>query len=238
MKLYYNGSFRGYNHINSNTLCQDYSDSYASNDRIIVTCCDGHGGNVYYRSDIGSKFASDSCIKVLSKINMKKLKNLDKIKLDILCEWNTLVENHLEENPINIDELNFLDNKDKQKLQNNPIIAYGTTLNTVMLYKNKLISIQLGDGGIFIIDNKNIYEVFEDDEAAVANLTYSLCSDDAYNHLKIKVIDNAELLSVFISTDGVLTPYQSLNNFKSSFIFPIFKLTLLSAFVDVLLLEV
>lgn len=224
MKLFYNKSFKGYSHTQSNKLCQDYSDSYVSSDRIIVTCADGHGGNIYFRSELGSKFASDSLIKVLSKLTLKKLKNIDKIKLDILCEWNFLVEQDIEKNPINIDELDFLNDKEKKRLIDNPVIAYGTTLNAIMYYRNKLICVQLGDGGIFIIDKKDIYEVFEDDEDAVANLTYSLCSDDAYEHLKFKVIEDSDYLSVFISTDGLLTPYQSVKNFKESFITPTLKL--------------
>ena len=224
MKLFYNKSFKGYSHTQSNKPCQDYSDSYVSSDRIIVTCADGHGGNIYFRSDLGSKFASDSLIKVLSKLTLKKLKNIDKIKLDILCEWNSLVEQDIEKNPINIDELDFLNDKEKKRLIDNPVIAYGTTLNAIMYYRNKFICVQLGDGGIFIIDKKDIYEVFEDDEDAVANLTYSLCSDDAYEHLKFKVIEDSDYLSAFISTDGLLTPYQSVKNFKESFINPTIKL--------------
>lgn len=116
MKLFYNKSFKGYSHTQSNKPCQDYSDSYVSGDRIIVTCADGHGGNIYFRSELGSKFASDSLIKVLSKQTLKKLKNIDKIKLDILCEWNSLVEQDIEKNPINIDELDFLNDKEKKRL--------------------------------------------------------------------------------------------------------------------------
>ena len=224
MKLFYNKSFKGYSHIKNNKPCQDYSDSFKSHDRVIVTCSDVHGSDVYFRSDLGSKFASDAVIKVLSKTTLKKLKNPEKIKLDILCEWNSLVESHLEENPINLDELTYLSDKDKQKLKSNPVVAYGTTLNAVMLYKNKIICIQLGDGGIFIISKKDIMSAFEDDEETVANLTYSLCSDDAYDHLNLNVFDYDEEYSIFLCTDGVLAPYQSMTNFKNSFIIPILKL--------------
>ena len=59
------------------------------------------------------------------------------------------------------------------------MIAYGTTLNAIMYYRNKFICVQLGDGGIFIIDKKDIYEVFEDDEDAVAGLVELITSEFA-----------------------------------------------------------
>ena len=58
----------GYSHVTANKRCQDFSASYSDEERTIVTACDGHGGNVYIRSHLGSKFASNAVIDVLREI--------------------------------------------------------------------------------------------------------------------------------------------------------------------------
>lgn len=222
MNFVYSNSFRGFSHIKSNKPCQDYSDYLITKDRTIITCCDGHGGEVYYRSDIGSKLASDAIKYVLFNLKEKHLNDLNKVKLDVLCKWNELVENHIIENPIREEDLDFLSKEQVYRLINNPVVAYGTTLNAVMYFKDKILCLQLGDGGIYQIHNGNANEVFINDDDDVCNLTYSLCSDNAFEHLNIKLLDN-DNVSIFIYTDGVSNPYQDLENFKNFFIIPVFN---------------
>ena len=69
MIFLYNKSVTGYNHKREGSICQDYSDSYYDNKFVIITACDGHGGKIYFRSDVGSKLASDSVISVFKKYN-------------------------------------------------------------------------------------------------------------------------------------------------------------------------
>lgn len=222
MKVFYNKTVIGYSHFKNNLVCQDYSDSYCDKKRIIITACDGHGGKLYIRSDRGSKFASIAAINVLKKITLKKLKNLEKIKLDILCEWNKLVENDLEENPINIKDLQLFNEDEIFKLTNNPVLAYGTTLNAIMYYHDLYVCIQIGDGGVIVIKDAGFSFVFDDDN--VANYTYSLCSEEAYSHLNIKLYDEESIDGVIICSDGLLSPYQSINNLNTYFIQPTLKL--------------
>lgn len=50
---------QGESHKAINKVCQDYSFSRTSKGVSIAVVCDGHGGNRYFRSDIGAKFATD-----------------------------------------------------------------------------------------------------------------------------------------------------------------------------------
>lgn len=59
MKSIFNKSVKGASHIASGKPCQDYSISYEENGTIVVVVCDGHGGNTYFRSDIGAKLAAE-----------------------------------------------------------------------------------------------------------------------------------------------------------------------------------
>lgn len=60
----------GSSHIASNKPCQDSGKCYHKDGVSIVIVCDGHGGDSYVRSDVGSQFAADiACAKILDFIN-------------------------------------------------------------------------------------------------------------------------------------------------------------------------
>ncbi len=226
MVFLYNKSVTGYNHKKVGSICQDYSDSFYDGKFQIITACDGHGGNIYFRSDVGSKLASDSIMIVFSKYNERKIeqmilnKNFDKLKLDILCMWNILVEQHYNLNKFSEEELFNLDEEDIRRLEKNYTIAYGSTLNAVVVTNKYLICIQVGDGGIFLLKNKKADIAFLDNDENVANITQSLCGDDVFNHLYITTYEKSKYLGAIICTDGLLTPYKTLNNFHENFILP------------------
>ena len=54
----FNLTAQGASHIKKNKECQDASLSYQDENCAIAVVCDGHGGDDYVRSAIGSKFAS------------------------------------------------------------------------------------------------------------------------------------------------------------------------------------
>ena len=70
--IYFTRSARGYNHINNDIVCQDFSAAYHDDERTIITACDGHGGSIYFRSNRGSKFASNALINALKFTDTKK----------------------------------------------------------------------------------------------------------------------------------------------------------------------
>lgn len=226
MEFIYNRTSIGYSHIECGIVCQDYSEIFANENYKIVTACDGHGGIIYIRSDRGAKFASQSVKDVITKYSIEKLENLilidalDKIKLEILCRWNQLVEEDYSNNPFSFEELQKLSENDVFKLSNNYILAYGTTLNAAILTDKYLISIQIGDGGMFFIYDNNMQIVFPENDENVANITNSLCGDDAYSNLFIKSVEKDEYKGIILCTDGLLGPYQTYSNFYEKFVIP------------------
>ena len=60
-KIIFNVTEKGASHEKSGKPCQDYSLSWESDDKQIqiVVVCDGHGGDTYVRSDVGSKLAAE-----------------------------------------------------------------------------------------------------------------------------------------------------------------------------------
>ena len=176
---------------------------------------------------MGSRYASNAVISVLQRVEKSlfyrytRQEICDKIRLQILCEWNALVERHLGLKSISKREFAGLDEDQAFKLKQNPVKAYGTTLQGAMVYGNKLICVSLGDGGVFLVRKGAITLAFEEDDETVANLTYSMCQEDAYKHLKVEIFDFSDLDGVIVCTDGVVNPYQSFGNFRERFVKPI-----------------
>lgn len=217
----------GFAHVKDKMPCQDFSACYHDEERTIITACDGHGGKIYVRSNVGSKYASNAVISTLQGVDKAlfyrytRQEICDKLRLQILCEWNALVERHLSKKSLSRYELVDLDEDQRFKLKKNPEKAYGTTLQGAMIYGNKLICVALGDGGVFLTRRGQIAPAFEEDEETVANLTYSMCQEDAYEHLRVEIFDFSALDGVLLCTDGVINPYQNLGNFQEKFVKPI-----------------
>ena len=60
-KIVFNVTKLGASHLKSGKPCQDYSLSWESDNKEVQVAivCDGHGGETYVRSDVGSKFAAE-----------------------------------------------------------------------------------------------------------------------------------------------------------------------------------
>ena len=227
MSIFFTKTEIGHSHINTGKRCQDFSASYSDEERTIVTACDGHGGNVYIRSHLGSKFASNAVIDVLREIERtafykaKKEAVIENIRINILCRWNSLVEGHLSKNPIRMSEVTELTEAEVLSLRKNPIKAYGTTLNSAMILGTKIICVSIGDGGCFLVKGGVVTPAFaEDEDEPVANITYSLCQDDAFSHLLVSVHELSAYDGAVVCTDGMINPYQNLSNFSTGLIAP------------------
>ena len=227
--IVFNKTCIGYNHIFDNIVCQDNSISYYDDKKAIIAACDGHGGNIYIRSNIGSKLACKSIFNIFSKLSIDNKEKIndefkEKLKLDILCEWNKLVENDFLSRPFQEDEFEGLNESQVKRLKDNYVIAYGTTMHAALIEDDIIICASIGDGGVFLIKGYKAIEAFPDiDDENVANITCSLCSDNAYDYIHIDSFLLSEIDGVMCLTDGVLNPYQSYDNFEKSFVKPIIK---------------
>jgi len=214
----------GYSHIKNNKPCQDYSASYKDNERIIITCADGHGGNQYIRSQLGSKFASEAVMNVFKQIDKKFLKEkdqdklIDRIKLFILLEYNKLVEKDIAFKPIRKNELKGLSEEEVDAVRFNHAKAYGTTLTGALLYKGNYYIVGIGDTEALGFKKGQLIKIFDNADDPAGNITYSMCQDDAYQHLKVAIIPEKNLDGVLLCTDGLSSPYQSYENFNESFV--------------------
>ena len=229
----FNKTSRGYSHINNNKPCQDFSSLYKDNERIIITCCDGHGGAQYIRSQVGSKLAGDAVLNVFKDIDHKFLRDdeekiCENIKLLILCEYNKLIEREITNLPIRRKELEELDEDQIDAIRFNPAKAYGTTLTGAMVYKNKMIIVSIGDTETLGIKDGELIKIFDNSNDPAGNVTYSMCQEDAYQYLRVRIMSINDLDGIILCTDGLSSPFQSYDNFTKGFIKPMVNKVLTS----------
>ena len=216
----------GYSHLKSHIDCQDFSLSFSNNYKSMIMVSDGHGGKQYIRSDRGSKYACLAAFTLFNRLDKNKIsmdmsvEYLNKLKLELLCEWNHLVEQDYGDNPFSEKEVKSLNENQRDRLRDNPSVAYGCTLHAGLIVNNILLSFTIGDGGMFAISDNSMIEISKEDDN-VANITNSLCDDKAYNDISVNVTDISKYKGVIAVTDGVVNPYQSYSNFMKSFALPI-----------------
>ena len=102
-------SIRGGSHIASGKVCQDSSTVKIDEHYAIAVVSDGHGGDRYYRSHIGSRLAVECSIDVLGKylsdvefehaLISEPERTLTKVSNSILTIWRSSVEQYDAENP-------------------------------------------------------------------------------------------------------------------------------------------
>ena len=229
MYYVFNRTCIGYSHLRDKKPCQDFSSSYKDNERMIVTCCDGHGGARYVRSQKGSKAAGDAVMNVFKDIDgsffreAKQDKVIEKLKLLVLCEYNKLIEREIADKPIRKSELTKLSEDEADYIRFNQAKAYGTTLSGAMLYKNKLVVVVIGDTEVLGIRKGELVKIFDNSNDPAGNVTYSMCQEDAFKYLRVAILPAKDLDGVILCTDGLSSPYQSYDNFTKSFIKPMVK---------------
>ncbi len=225
----YANSCRGYAHLKSGKPCQDYTLSYQDGERTIIACCDGHGGERYVRSQSGSKFAAEAVFTVFKKLTprfLAKYKGKEaegRIRMELLCAWNKLVEEDLAAHRLRKKELDGLDEEQREALLRNPIKAYGTTMTGALLLGSTLVIAKIGDTECLLLHQGKVERPLEKEDDPAGNITYSLCQDDAYEYIRAKVLSFRGYEGVILCTDGFSGPFQSYDNLFASFLKPLVK---------------
>ena len=227
---------QGYSHELLKKPCQDSSDILITNEYAIAAVSDGHGGDLYFRSDIGSKIAVNTSINVIKDfleddklqflkiIDTKSSKKIEeiiiKLKRKIINTWRIHVHEHYENNKNYSNEERCLINKlisNKKDKRNYMYTLYGATLIVTFITNEFGMILKIGDGECICICNDNIYYPIPKDKNLQFGLTTSLCNSNALNYFNHKFIyyNDLEKINGFIlTTDGVVDSYSD-NDLKS-----------------------
>lgn len=223
-----NISVRGYSHVLGEKECQDNSISWQEKQYDAVIVCDGHGGDKYFRSAIGSRFACEAGKKMISAFMNYVLNNdetrinwdalLSQLEISVINEWNELVRQHFSDNPFESDaRFEKLAEEDKRSVCSSYVKAYGSTFIAAVLTDKYLFALKLGDGNVCVSNRRNKACLLDkirrelSDEQLQFNLTTSLCNSDAaksFKHCNISVKIN-RINGVLLSSDGVINSFTT-----------------------------
>lgn len=169
-------SCQGESHKLINKPCQDNSISYSEKGLSIAVICDGHGGDRYFRSDIGSRLCVNITIELIKEFVCKidkslfvnkpftqkktigesevleKLNDADQalrhLFSSIIFKWNSEIELHADANPPTESEINKVNPNYIGTLINKISLEkiYGCTLMAYVLTPDYWFAFHLGDG--------------------------------------------------------------------------------------------
>jgi serine/threonine protein phosphatase PrpC len=198
---------------------------------VIVSVADGHGSPKCFRSDFGSQFAVKKAVQIVGEflderrgrfdLAVIESKGKDYLPKEFVKKWRKTVEYHLKNNPFTEDEFKKLEEKSgavaRKLVEENPLLAYGTTTLTVALEEDFIIYMQLGDGDILNVSGAGeVSKPLPEDARLLANETTSMCLPKAENDFRFfvqKISDKQIPAMILLSTDGYLNSFSSEEGF-------------------------
>ena len=205
-------SVRGSTHVQSGLPNQDAVATRLLDEgpATIVAVADGHGGQRYVRSDIGSGLAVRVACEVFGdwwingggrRLDASRLHTVPRdVGVRLVARWRESVLDHVATNPFTPAE----SERAGTALESDPVVAYGATVLVAVADVERVLLVQLGDGDIFAVqgDGTVVCPVPGDDRL-VAGQTTSLCLAGAENDLRSALLPadlSAEL--VVLCSDG------------------------------------
>lgn len=206
----------GYTHKDGK--CQDNSSFFASSKMAICCVCDGHGSEPHFRSEIGSKIASNIGIEAIKEFvqsnpkientNEKELLSyIKRLKEYIIYKWNEETLKNFNSYPLSVEEMTHLKEEDKAEYQSSLSISnyrriYGTTFIAGVITSNFWLILQLGDGDAVLLDERGLYMPMPKDENLMFQYTTSLCEKNAIENFR-HAYGYSTPIAMILSTDGL-----------------------------------
>lgn len=207
-------SFQGASHIKKNKECQDASSSYQDDECVIAIVCDGHGGDDYVRSAIGSTLgcgvAEKNIKKFMLSVNKEVFfsdpdKHLKILEASIINGWNEAISTYHKSNPFKESELNVVSEKAKKRYVEEGRIesAYGTTMIATAMNHEYWFAIHIGDGKCVAVNPEGVFkQPIPWDPKCFLNATTSICDSDAIDRFRHFYSEKLPA-AVFIGSDGI-----------------------------------
>ena len=224
-----NISVRGYSHIKIDKECQDNSISWKEGKYCAIIVCDGHGGDKYIRSVVGSQLACEvgkDCISAFMDKFVpstgKKIDNmLEQLERAIVSAWISAVESDYYASPVQEDpRFTDLGDSDKATLIKSPLKAYGSTFIAAVKTNEYSFILKLGDGNAVYFYTDGSCEIPEElnDENCQFNITTSLCNFDAalsFKHCFKTNVSEKTVSGITLTSDGIINCFRTEESFMS-----------------------
>lgn len=223
---------RGHLHVMNEFPCEDSSSSFsAENGRYhIAIVADGHGSKSCFRSNYGSKVATEVALECLQQFAEATLASEEleerfykdifsnpryrhmtvrRLTDTILAEWHDCVLEDYKNNPPTLEEMG----ESATEYQNgkNPAHIYGTTLIAALKIPQCLILLHQGDGRCDVFyEDGSVDQPIPWDSRCEDTATTSLCDEDAAERFRSCVLNLAEkpVIACYVGCDGVEDAYR------------------------------
>lgn len=188
---------------------------------LILALADGHGSAKSFRSHRGAWLAVKTAQEVArplfameqSPTGLKRWAEND-LPRALVQRWQELVDGDIASDPFSGAEqqiLSLLDPGNPRRL-----LAYGSTLLTVVVTDAFIFYLQLGDGDILVVsDSGQVDRPLPPDERLIANETTSLCQEQAWREARTRfqVISESPPALILASTDGYANSFRDEDSF-------------------------
>jgi hypothetical protein len=177
---------------------------------VVAAVADGHGGQRYVRSDVGSRLAVDAACSVVASWwegrngaldDDRMLASATDTLIPLLVErWRQAVGEDVARRPFTAEE----SKRAGAPLSNAPLMAYGATLLVAVATASDVLLLQLGDGDITLVtQDGRVLSPMQEDDRLVGGQTTSLCLDSAERDFRVAAVPPPEALElVMLSSDG------------------------------------
>lgn len=215
----------GPTHVKKNTPNQDAFAIEKGADRLLISLGDGHGSDACFRSHLGSEFAVEAALSVMRTIDLLDIDGLTALDPqkcgafikrwaeNTLKTWVKAVLDHLRAHPFSSLEVDGLDEKARKSLGGNALLAYGSTLMATFITPKIILGFNLGDGDMLVYHGKHVDSFMFQDDHAIGNHTYSLCTSGSMSKLAYLYRETKGVEALLLATDGYRNSYRSAAGF-------------------------
>ena len=219
---------QGESHILIDKVCQDYALDESKKGISIAIVCDGHGGERYFRSDVGAKFAAEISLKQIKTLVKdfgpvaKLLEASDFTQVEALTTQREKgnLDEHAANNPLTEQELSTVPEKYTSAFQDNLEKTYGCTLMAVVATQKYWFAFHIGDGKCISFDTSGDWmEPIPWDDRCFLNKTTSLCDSDAIDEFRYCYGGRPSRPAVvFLGSDGIDDSFGETENMVNFYV--------------------
>ncbi len=193
---------------------------------LAIAVADGHGSAKCFRSDAGAQLAvtvaahtvQEYCGQNSANVPLSELQRVaeELLPRELTRRWHVAVQNDLLTSPFSSEEFARLELQEgasaRRSVEANPLVAYGSTLLTVLIAQPFILYLQLGDGDILTVTTAGeVSRPLPNDERLFANETTSLCVPQAWRDMRVgfRVLTEAPPALILLATDGYANSFRT-----------------------------
>jgi Protein phosphatase 2C len=185
------------------------------NPGLVAAVCDGHGGERYVRSDVGSRLGVEVACSVARRMletvgEQPKLAAVEAhltgtVAPAIVDRWRERVLAEVERHPFTDEERT----RAGSPLDADPFVSYGCTLVLAVLARSWVGLLQIGDGDATVVRDAHAESPIPGDDRLIGGETTSLCLPTAVADARVAALGLPLPETLILTSDGYANSFAS-----------------------------